>query len=114
MLMIKFIIKLLAVAVALLVAEHFVTGFSVANFWPTAVIAAIVLGLLNTVVKPVIKIFALPVTLLTLGLFSLLINVLVFWLLTFVPGIMIDSFLAAVLGLIIVTVISWIADVIVK
>lgn len=112
--MIKCIIKLLVVAVALLVAAHFVTGITVDSFWPTAVLAAFIFGVLSVTVRPILKLFALPITILTLGLFGLLINIVVFWLITFVPGVTIDGFVAAVLGLTIVTVAGWIADAVLK
>ena len=112
--MIKYIVKLLAVATALLLAEYFVDGIHVDNFWPTAVLAAFVLGLLSTILKPILKILALPITILTLGFFGLLINILIFWLITFVPGVTISGFMSALWGLIIVTVVGWIADTILK
>lgn len=106
----RFIIKLTLVAVSLLVADYFVDGIIIENFWPTAILAALVLGLLNTVVKPIIKLLALPITILTLGLFGFLINVGIFWLLTFVPGITIDNFIAALWGAIIVSICGMIID----
>ena len=110
----RFIIKLLLVAASLLVAAHFVNGITIDRFWPTAVIAALVLGILNTVVKPVIKIFALPITILTLGLFGIVINVVIFWLLTFVPGVAIDGFMPALWGALIISVIGWMIDAIME
>lgn len=112
--MVKYILRLLIVAGALLLAERFVDGFTVASFWPTAVLAAFVFGLLNTIIKPIMKILTLPITILTLGLFSLLINVLIFWMLAFFPGIAIDGFMSAVCALVIVTLVSWVADMILK
>ncbi len=112
--MIKYVIKLLVVAGALLLAERFVNGITVDSFWPTAVLAAFIFGILSVTVRPILKLFALPITFITLGLFGLLINILVFWLITFVPGVTIDGFVPAMLGLIIITVVSWIADIILK
>jgi len=112
--MIKYVIKLLVVAGSLLLAQHFVDGITVDSFWPTAVLAAFIFGVLSVTVRPLLKLFALPITFLTLGLFGLLINILVFWLITFVPGMTIAGFMPAVWGLIIVTVVGWIADAILK
>ncbi len=112
--MVKYIIKIIVVALALLFAAYFVDGINVESFWPTAVIAAVVFGVLGITVRPLLKLFSLPITIVTLGLFGLLINIIVFWLLTFVPGIDIDGFMAAVYGLIIVTVAGWIVDIIFK
>ena len=110
----KTIFKLLIVAGALLIAERVVSGIEIANFWPSAVCAALALGILNSLVRPIIKLFALPITIITLGLFSLVLNVLIFWLITFVPGVTISSFSAAFWGLLIVMVARWIADIIIK
>jgi putative membrane protein len=112
--MIRYIIKLLVVAASLLLATNFVEGFNVDSFWPTAVLAAFVLGILSITVRPLLKLFSLPITIITLGLFGLLINIGVFWLLTFVPGVSIESFMAAVWGLLIVTIAGWIVDAIFK
>lgn len=112
--MIKFIVKLLLVAGSLLVADYFVSGFTIDEFWPTAVLAAIVLGLLNGIVKPVLKLFALPVTILTLGLFGLLINILIFWMLAFMPGVTIDGFMSALWALVVVSIVGWIIDILLK
>lgn len=108
------IVKILFTACGLWVAAYFIEGITVDAFWPTAVIAAVVLGVVNAVVLPIVKLLALPVTILTLGIFSLILTVLGFWVLTFVPGVHIDGFIAALLGLLIVTVFSWAADVLVK
>ena len=112
--MVKYIIKVLAIAGALLLAEHFVDGIDIASFWPTAVLAAFVFGVLGAVVKPLLKLFELPITVLTLGLFGLLINIGIFWLITFVPGVIISGFVPAILGLLIVTVVGWVVDAILK
>jgi len=84
------------------------------SFWPTAVLAAFVFGILSVTVRPILKLFAFPITFITLGLFGLLINILVFWLIAFVPGMTIDGFMPAVWGLIIVTIVGWITDAILK
>ncbi len=106
----KFLIKILVVAGAMLLAAQFVPGITVEAFWPTAIIAALVLGVLNLVVAPILKILTLPINILTLGLFSLVINAIVFWLLTFLDGITISGFVAAFIGSLIVAIVKWIAD----
>ncbi len=108
--MIKYIVKLFVVALALLGAAYFVDGITIANFWPTAVLAAFVFGVLGMTVRPLLKLFSLPITVMTLGLFGLLINIVVFWLVALVPGVSIDGFMAAIWGLIIVTAAGWITD----
>ena len=70
--------KLLLNTIVFLVLANFLDGFSVDN-WQTAILAAIMLSLLNSIVKPIISILAIPVTLLTLGLFSFVISGLMIW-----------------------------------
>lgn len=65
-------------AVALLIVAYLLPGITVASFG-AALIAALVLGLLNTLVKPVLVLLTLPITVVTLGLFLLVLNALVFW-----------------------------------
>src|SRR5690606_28268333 len=65
-------------AVALLIVAYLLPGINVASFG-SALIAALVLGLLNTLVKPLLVLLTLPITIVTLGLFLLVLNALVFW-----------------------------------
>ncbi|HRH88697.1 MAG TPA: phage holin family protein [Rubrivivax sp.] len=74
----KLIIRWLLLAAALLLVAHLYRGVSVAGFG-AAMGAAFVIGLLNTLVRPVLVLLTLPVTLLTLGLFLFVINALMFW-----------------------------------
>ena len=85
-----------------------VTGFV------AALIAALVIGLLNTLVKPILAILTLPITILTLGLFYLVLNGLMFWLASaFLPGFQVDGVLAAILGALLYSVIAWVLSVLV-
>jgi len=70
------ILKILLTAAAVLVIANFLPGVSVENY-TSAIIVAIVLGLLRVIVKPILVILTLPVTILTLGLFLLVINALI-------------------------------------
>ena len=75
----------------------------------TALIAALVLGLVNTIIRPVLVVLTLPVTLLTLGLFILVINGLLFWFVGSLDlGFTVDGFWTAVLGAVVYSVISWV------
>jgi len=65
-------------ALALLIVAYLLPGIQVASFG-TALIAALVLGLLNTLIKPLLVLLTLPITLVTLGLFLIVINALLFW-----------------------------------
>jgi len=74
-----------------------------------AVIAALVLGLINTLIRPILVLLTLPVTLLTLGLFILVINGFLFWAVAhWVTGFTVTSFTAAIGGAIVYSIISWV------
>ena len=109
----KLILKWLLSAAALLaVAYIYSSGVSVASFG-AAMVAALVIGLLNMLVRPVLVVLTIPVTILTLGLFALVINALVFLLAGTLSqaiglGLMVDSFMAAFWGAIIMAVVNWI------
>jgi len=93
-------------AVALLIVAYILPGITVASFW-SALIAALVLGLLNTLVKPVLVLLTLPVTIITLGLFLLVINALVFWFAgTVLKGFQVNGFWWAMLGALVYSIIS--------
>jgi putative membrane protein len=94
-------------AVALLAVAYLLPAIHVAGFG-SALIAALVLGLVNTLIRPVLVLLTLPVTLLTLGLFILVINGLLFWFVgSVLQGFTVDGFWVAVLGAILYSVISW-------
>ena len=74
----------------------------------TALLASLVLGLVNTLIRPVLVLLTLPVTFLTLGLFIFVINGLMFWAVAdIIKGFQVDNFGAAVLGAMIYSVLSW-------
>lgn len=94
-------------AIALLAVAYLYPGVQVQD-WKAAAIAALVLGLVNTLVKPILVILTLPVTILTLGLFLLVINALCFWFVAnLVPGFHVTGFWAAMLGAILYSLITW-------
>lgn len=94
-------------AIALLAVAYLYPGVQVQD-WKAAAIAALVLGLVNTLVKPVLVLLTLPVTIVTLGLFLLVLNALLFWAVaSLVPGFHVTGFWAAVLGAILYSVIGW-------
>jgi len=90
------IIRILVTAFLVMVIAHFMPGVDVASF-TTSVIVAIVLGLLNLFIKPILVLFTLPVTVITFGLFLLVINALIILLCTeIVGGFAVDGFWTAV------------------
>ncbi|MFB9078796.1 phage holin family protein [Flavobacterium procerum] len=93
----KIILRLLVTAALVLLIANFLKGVHVASFG-TAVIVAVVLGLLNLFIKPILVVLTLPVTVITLGLFLLVINAIMIVLCTkIVGGFAVDSFLTALI-----------------
>jgi len=93
-------------AVALLIVAYVLPGVTVSSFG-SALIAALVLGLLNTLVKPLLVLLTLPVTIVTLGLFLLVLNALVFWFAgSILKGFQVSGFWWAMLGAIVYSVVS--------
>jgi putative membrane protein len=96
--------------VAIMVAAWFVPGVTVASPG-TALIAGVILGVVNVLVKPILVLLTLPLTLVTLGLFLFVVNALCLGATAaVVPGFDIDGFWAAVFGALIVSVVSWILN----
>ena len=93
--------------VALFVLPYLMTSIRISGFW-TALIAALVLGLVNALIRPILVVLTLPVTLVTLGLFIFVINGLLFWLVSrMVDGFYVSSFWAAIGGALLYSIISW-------
>jgi putative membrane protein len=104
--MVKLIVKWVLSASALLFVAYIYQGVTVASFG-SAMLAALVIGLLNSVVRPVLVVLTLPVTVLTLGLFLFVINALLFWAAAGVlDGFQVRDFVAALVGSLIYTVIG--------
>ena len=93
----------LATALSLLIVDLVVPGVNIANF-PAALIAALVIGLINGSVKPVLSTLSLPLNFLSFGAFSLVVNGLCFWLASaFVPGFSVSGIIGFLLGPVILT-----------
>jgi len=101
-----FIIRLIINALAVYLTANLLEGVSVDSFI-TAIIVAVVLGIVNTLIKPVLLLLAFPITLLTLGLFAWVINALMILLVDYlVPGFSVTSFIWALLFSLVLSVIS--------
>ena len=97
-------------AVSLLAVGYFLPSVSVASFY-VALIAALLLGLVNTLIRPVLVLATLPINILTLGLFTLVINALLFWFVaSFVEGFRVAGFWSAFWGALLYSVISSLAS----
>jgi putative membrane protein len=103
-----FLLHWAIVAAALWVAAYLVPGVVVRSV-TALLIAALVLGLVNALVRPVLTILTLPITILTLGLFYLVVNAAAFGLAAaLVPGFEVAGFGSAVIGALLVSVVSWV------
>jgi putative membrane protein len=106
----KLIIRWLLLAAALLLVTHLYRGVTVSSFGD-AMLAAFVIGLFNTLVRPLLVLLTLPVTLLTLGLFLFVINALMFWWAASVlDGFNVTGFGAALIGSLIYSLCSMVID----
>ncbi len=106
--MIHFLLTWLSTAVALLITAKIVPGFFIKNF-VTALLAAIVIGLVNALVRPILGFLTFPITLITFGLFTFVLNALTLWLasaLTPSYGFHISNFGSALLGSIVLSIVS--------
>jgi len=105
-----FLYRLLITALGLWAASTIVPGVSFRS-WQTLLLAALLLGIVNAVVRPILLFLTFPITILTLGLFIFVVNgislALVAWLL---PGFMLRGLGAAILGAIVVGLTSWLAS----
>ncbi|XOU94558.1 MAG: phage holin family protein [Candidatus Kerfeldbacteria bacterium] len=110
----NFIIRLILNAAALLLVAYLVPGFEVEGFY-AAIISAVILGLANAIIKPILVLLTLPITILTLGLFTLVINgVLIWFVASFIEGFSVDGFVTALIGGVILWVISWFTNALTK
>jgi len=107
----KIILRWVLLSAALLLVAHLYPGVTVASFG-AAMIAALVLGLLNTLVRPVLVLLTFPVTLLTLGLFLFVINALMFWAASsLLDGFQVNGFVAALIGSVLYSLCAMVIDV---
>lgn len=97
-------------AIALFIISYFNWGLKIDNL-TTTLIAALVLGVLNAIVRPVLQILSLPITILTLGLFALVVNAFVFWLMGRIVGVPMSNWVLAWLAY---SLIAWIISAIVR
>jgi putative membrane protein len=103
-----FLVRVLVNAVAIYVVAAIVPGIEVTGAW-SALGAGLVLGLINAVVRPILLVLTFPITLVTLGLFLLVLNGLCLWLVSrVVEGFVVAGFWPAVLGALLVSVVSWV------
>jgi putative membrane protein len=100
----------LVITVAILFSSKFISGIRVDSLL-TALIAAGILGLINAFIRPVLIILTLPLSIITLGVFSFFINAFLLEFVAYIiPGFEVEGFLAAFLGALIISIVSWLAN----
>jgi len=103
----KLLAKLLLTALSLILISYLVPGITVSSFY-IALVIALVFGLLNILVRPVLILLTLPINILTLGLFTLVINGFLFWFIsTFIDGFAVSGYLAAFVGALVLSALLW-------
>lgn len=106
----KLLLKWLISTSAILITAYLIPGISVASFW-TALWLALFLGIINTVIRPVLVFLTLPINILTLGLFVFVINgALVLLAASVIKGFFVDGFLVAMLFSIVLSILSYILN----
>lgn len=121
----RLLIALLVNTLAIIITAYLVPGFTIEGFSSvtgltmdgikTAVIAAIVLGVINTFIKPVLVLLTIPLTIVTLGLFIFVINAVILWIAAgIVPGMHIAGFWTAIIAALVLSVVSTILSLLTK
>ena len=102
----KLLITLILNVFALLIVSYLIPGFRFDSLWST-IVTAIVIGIVNIFIKPVLQIIFIPLTIVTFGITAILINVVLLWCVSFaVPGFEIDNFWTAVIASIVLWLVS--------
>jgi putative membrane protein len=110
----RFILKWFINSVALLIVVHIFSGVS-SEGWVTTIVAALILGLLNTFLKPIINFFAFPLQIVTLGLFTLIINAFLFYLAAqFIHGFYVAGFWSAFWAALLFSVFTFLINSLIK
>lgn len=100
------LLKWLALSLAILFVGWIVPGITISSF-ATALVASIVIALVNLVIKPILVFLTLPINILTLGLFILVINALLFMFVAYlIPGVEVDGFWSAFWGALLLSILS--------
>lgn len=103
----SFLVKVFITGLSLFLVEWILPGIEFSGY-AALFVAAIILGIINAVVRPILILLTLPITILSLGLFLFVINALTYWFTAaIVPGFTINSFGTALLGALITGIISW-------
>ena len=106
----RLLLRWLISALTLMLVAYYVPGITVVSFY-SALVAALILGLINALIRPLVMLLTLPVNILTLGLFTLVINTLMFWLASSIAkGFYVSGFVAAFWGALIMWLVGWVVS----
>ncbi len=109
-----FIIRLLVNALALVIVAYFLPGVHVTGFG-AAIVAALILGIVNAILRPILILVTLPAVILTLGLFTLIINAITFYIVAHLHiGLTVDGFWSAFWGALLLAIVSFALSTLVK
>lgn len=100
------LVRWICFALAIIFTAWLIPGIEVSSFW-SAMLAGVIIALINAFIKPLIQIITLPINIVTIGLFSLVINALLFMLAGWItPGLEVQGFLSALLGSVVLSLLS--------
>ena len=112
--MLRFILKWLGYAFAVIIITKIIPGFSVDSFW-TALWVAVVIGLINTFIRPILLLITLPINIMTLGIFTLILNAIIMLLVgKYINGFEVVGFLNALIGAFVLSIITSLVNFLVK
>lgn len=105
----SFLVNLIISSLALYAVSQLYSGvhFAAGTGWVEIAVAALVLGLVNALIRPVLGLLSLPITVLTLGLFALILNGLMLWLTAQWTALEVEGFGAAIVGAILLSMVTW-------
>lgn len=104
------ITRILLIALTLLLVSEYIPGITISGVY-AAIIAAVILGILNAIVRPILIVLTLPITILTLGLFVLVINASLFYFAaSFIDGFAVSGFWSALVGSVIISLVSTVGN----
>lgn len=110
----RIVAKWVIVALSFLALPHIISGITIDSF-QTALIVALVWGVVNLIIRPIILLLFLPVTIITLGLFTFVVNAMLFWGVgSFVDGFEVSGFVPAFFGALIISAVSVVVNILFK
>ncbi len=111
--LIKFILKVVAIAAAIILTITYVPGITISGGYITLALVALMWTAIITIIRPVLKIVALPFSLLTFGLSSIIINAALFWVMTqVIPGFTVEGILPILFGSFILAACTWVITIV--